>query len=216
MIQYFYQGGWAMYPLLACAIIGVMYILERFYTMMIRARLSPRRFLGELRMTLREQGVSGAIALCDQKPSPVAKVLRAGLERQGRGKELIEEALSNAASTELAFLDRGMLVLAAIANVAPLLGFLGTVVGMIVAFNAIKQLGEVDPVAVADGISIALITTATGLIVAIPIALFHVFFTNAINRYTRDMEEAANALVETMMEIDAAECIVPEGKGAGR
>jgi biopolymer transport protein ExbB len=216
VIQYFYQGGWAMYPILACAVIGVMYILERFYTMMIKARLSPRRFLGELRTTLREQGVGGAIALCDQKPSPVAKVLKAGLERQGRGKELIEEALSNAASTELAFLDRGMLVLAAIANVAPLIGFLGTVVGMIVAFNAIKALGEVDPVAVADGISIALITTASGLMVAIPVALFHVFFTNAINRYTRDMEEAANALVETMMEMDAAECVVPEGKGQGR
>lgn len=212
MIEYFYQGGWAMYPLLALAVIGVMYVLERFYTMMIRARLSPRRFLGELRTVMTNQGIEAALATCDEKPSPVAKVLRAGLERHGRGKELIEEALSNAAATELAFLDRGMLVLAAIANVAPLIGFLGTVVGMIVAFNAIKQLGEVDPVAVADGISIALVTTASGLMVAIPIALFHVFFTNAINRYTRDMEEAANGLVETMMEMEAVECVVPEGK----
>jgi biopolymer transport protein ExbB len=212
VIEYFYQGGWAMYPLLALAVIGVMYVLERFYTMMIRARLSPRRFLGELRTVMTNQGIEAALATCDEKPSPVAKVLRAGLERHGRGKELIEEALSNAAATELAFLDRGMLVLAAIANVAPLIGFLGTVVGMIVAFNAIKQLGEVDPVAVADGISIALVTTASGLMVAIPIALFHVFFTNAINRYTRDMEEAANGLVETMMEMEAVECVVPEGK----
>ncbi|MEO0245957.1 MAG: MotA/TolQ/ExbB proton channel family protein, partial [candidate division WOR-3 bacterium] len=97
-------------------------------------------------------------------------------------------------------LDRGMIYLGSFATIAPILGFLGTVTGMIKAFNAVAQMGEVEPTYVAAGISEALITTATGLLIAAPVAVAHAFFSSRINAYTRDMEEAANMLLEYLLE----------------
>ena len=120
--------------------------------------------------------------------------------RKSDRKKAIEEAISNAGATELSFMDRGRWVLASITNIAPLIGFLGTVSGMIKAFEAIAIAGEVEASLVATGISEALITTATGLAIAFPIAFFHSFFISKINGYTRNMEEASNDLVEYLVE----------------
>ncbi|HID31871.1 MAG TPA: MotA/TolQ/ExbB proton channel family protein [bacterium (Candidatus Stahlbacteria)] len=200
MIQEFKDGGPMMYFLLICAILGIGVLIERFFTLMIKARINPKKFVNDLIRAVDRDSVDAAIVLCARHPSPVAKVLRAGLERADRGKEAVEERIANAAATELAFLDRGMGLLAGVITVAPFLGFLGTVNGMIGAFKAIAAAREVAPEVVASGISEALITTKWGLMIAAPLAIFHVLLTGRINGYTRDMEESATRLVDYIVE----------------
>jgi biopolymer transport protein ExbB len=205
MLDLFNRGGWAMWLLLFAAIICIAYILERFFTL-IRARVNPGLFVEHIKSAFEQGGTEAAIALCNQNPSPVARIFTPALEKfeKHKGsaelKSVLEETITNAGSVELAFLDRGMLVLAAVAGVAPLIGFLGTVSGMIRAFDAIAAAGTIDPVLVSSGISEALITTATGLIIAVPAAAAHVFFTSRINTYSRAMEQASNALIEFLIE----------------
>ena len=205
MLDLFLRGKWAMWPLLLAAIICVAYILERFFTL-FRARVNPGLFVEQVKSAYTNGGVEDAIAICNQNPNPVAKIFAPALEKFEKYrssadlKTILEEAITTAGSVELAFLDRGMLVLAAVAGVAPLIGFLGTVSGMINAFDAIALAGTIEPSLVATGISEALITTATGLIIAIPAASAHVFFSSRINTYTRAMEQASNSLIEFLLE----------------
>lgn len=199
LISLFNRGGFAMWILLVLSIIGVAVIVERVVTL-TRARLNPKKFVGQIKEEIGQGGVGAGVELCDRTASPIAKVFAPAIQKYKLGKETIEEAIARAGTTELAFLDRGMLILAAVATVAPLVGFLGTVIGMIRAFGTIEAMGEVDPASVAGGISEALITTATGLIIAAPVAIFHAFFTSRINGYTRDMEDGANELVEYLLE----------------
>jgi biopolymer transport protein ExbB len=133
----------------------------------------------------------------------VARILEAALtsyKKAGPYRDPVEEAVSNAGTTELAFLDRGLPVLAAVSTIAPIIGFLGTVAGMIKAFQSIAIAGEVEPTLVATGISEALITTATGLSIAAPVVAFHVYFSTRSNGYTRMMENAATDLISFLIE----------------
>ncbi|MCK4421792.1 MotA/TolQ/ExbB proton channel family protein [candidate division WOR-3 bacterium] len=201
-VDFFNRGGWAMWLLLFAAIIGFSYIIERFITF-LRARIDPEEFANDLIKTFQDGGVNAAIKYCAQVPSPVARILQPVLEKYkqiGKEKEILEEVLTRVATTELTFLDRGMLVLASVSNIAPMIGFLGTVSGMIRAFNSIALAGTVEPTLVASGISEALITTATGLALAIPISGAHAFFTQKVNAYTRSMEEAAAGLMDALLE----------------
>jgi len=201
-VDFFIRGSWAMWPLLVSAIIGFSYIIERFITF-FRAKIDPEAFASDLLKRFKEDGASAAINYCRRVRSPVARVLQPVLEKYvaiGKDREVLEETLTRVAIRELAFLDRGMLVLASVSNIAPMLGFLGTVSGMIRAFTAIALAGTVEPTLVASGISEALITTATGLALAIPISGAHAFFTQRVNTYTRSMEEASAALMDLLME----------------
>lgn len=193
-------GGFVMWFLLICAVIGVAIILERLFSLFIRARLNPRAFFAKLIKIIDAQGVKGGIALCNNTAAPVAKVLKAVLEKADKGKDPMEEMVTRSAAIELAFLDRGMSLLGGLTTVAPFLGFLGTVMGMITAFAAIALAGEVEPTVVASGISTALITTKWGLIIATPLAIVHILFTSKTDGYTRDMEEAASGLIDYLIE----------------
>ncbi|TET22777.1 MAG: MotA/TolQ/ExbB proton channel family protein [Candidatus Cloacimonadota bacterium] len=205
MLDLFNRGGWAMWPLLLAALICIAYIIERLITL-TRARANPALFVDYIKQAFEQGGTEDAIALCNQNPSPVARIFTPALEKYEKYKgssdmkTILEESITAAGSVELTFLDRGMLVIAAVAGVAPLMGFLGTVSGMIRAFDAIAAAGTIDPVLVSSGISEALITTATGLVIAIPAASAHVFFTSRINAYTRAMEQASNSLIEFLLE----------------
>jgi biopolymer transport protein ExbB len=126
--------------------------------------------------------------------------LRAVLEKAEKGKDTMEEMVARSAAIELAFLDRGMALLGGLTTVAPFLGFLGTVMGMITAFAAIALAGEVEPTIVASGISTALITTKWGLIIATPLAIIHILLSSKVDGYTRDMEEAASGLIDYLIE----------------
>ncbi len=200
LVDYFNKGGPMMWPLLVLAIIGLAIVFERLITLYIRAGKKPSQIVDEVIDLFENQGMEEVLDYLRREPSPVAKVILHGLERVEKGRLVVEEAMAQKAASELAFLDRGMVYLTAIATLAPILGFLGTVTGMIRAFQAIAVAGEVEPSLVAGGISEALITTATGLIVAAPVAFFYAVFTSRINGFLRSMEEATNGLVEYLLE----------------
>jgi len=193
-------GGFVMWFLLFCAVVGIGLILERLFSLFIKARLNPRSFLEKLTSTIDSQGIKAGIALCDKTPAPVAKILRSVLEKAHLGKDAMEEMVTRSAAIELSFLDRGMALLAGLTTVAPFLGFLGTVMGMITAFQAIALAGEVEPTVVASGISTALITTKWGLFIATPLAIIQILFSGKVDGYTRDMEEAASGLIDYIIE----------------
>lgn len=202
LIAYWKAGGVYMWPLLGCIIVGAAYVIERFISYAL-ARVNIRTFMSDLKETIRQGGVEKGVEYCQANRSPVARIIEAGLDsykKVGPHRDAVEESITHAGSNELAFLERGLPILAAVSTIAPILGFLGTVSGMIHAFQAIAIAGEVEPTLVASGISEALITTATGLTIAFPIVALHVYFSSRSNDYTRMMESAATELVAFLME----------------
>ena len=198
------QGGAFMHALLIASIIGVVFIIERFVTL-ARARVNIRRLMSDVLATMRSDGVDGAMKVCERTRGPIAAVLHSGLLRAGRGPDAVKEAIETAGSIETSFLERGLVAIATVAQVAPLLGFLGTVSGMISAFAAIAAAEQVSAKVVASGIEEALITTATGLIIAIPASISHSFFVSQIERFILEMEEASAELVNELIEMGMVE-----------
>ena len=203
LFDIFNQGGFWMYPLLFFSLLSLTFIVERFIALQ-RAKINVNEFLSRVRKALLvNRNVKEAIKVCEQYQGPVASVMKAGLLRYGHRRDDIEKTIENAGLYELDRLERGMNVLATVANVAPMLGFLGTVWGMIKSFAALAEKGLSDPSAVAFGISEALITTAAGLVIAIPSQLAYNWYTGKINRFVRDIETATNMLLETFIEMDS-------------
>jgi biopolymer transport protein ExbB len=198
LVELFLKGGGFMYPLLIASIIGVAVIIERAVTLS-RARTDVRKLMKRVLDALHSKGVDAAAAECERTRGPIAAILHAGLKRAERGTEAVERAIETAGTIETSFLERGLIWLATLATIAPLLGFLGTVSGMIRAFNAIAEAEQVNAKLVASGISEALITTATGLLVAIPMQAFHNFFVAQIDRFIIEMEESTADLVDTLV-----------------
>jgi biopolymer transport protein ExbB len=191
-----------MYPLLAASIIALAVAIERFIALR-RARINVNEFLAKIRKALLvNRSVREAVKICETYRGPVASIMKAGLLKYGQPREDLEKTIENAALYEMGRLERGLVVLATVANVAPLLGFLGTVTGMINSFKALAEQGLSNPGAVAAGISEALITTAAGLMIAIPVQLAYNYFTTRINRFVRDIESATNMLLETFSEME--------------
>ncbi|MEM1206295.1 MAG: MotA/TolQ/ExbB proton channel family protein, partial [Acidobacteriota bacterium] len=155
-----------------------------------------------------------AIKICEQYRGPLASIMKAGLLKYGQPKEDIEKTIETAALHEMARLEKRLVILASVANVAPLLGFFGTVSGMIQSFEALAEQGLSNPGAVAAGISEALVTTAAGLLVAIPVQLAYNYFMNSINKSVRDIETSTNMLLETFGEMERSG-ITAEQAGAG-
>lgn len=194
-------GGVVMYLLLGFSIVAVAFIIERAIALW-RAKINVNEFLNKIRKALLvNRSVKDAIKICEQYRGPVASIMKAGLLKYGRPKEDIEKSIENAALYEMGRLERGLIVLATIANVAPLLGFLGTVTGMIKSFDALAAAGLTNPGLVAIGIKEALYTTAGGLAIAVPTQIAYNFFMSRINRFVRDIETATNMLLETFAEM---------------
>jgi len=202
--QNFLAGGPFMYPLLLCSVIGLVFILERLWTLS-RARTNVRNLMGGLIRGLRENGVQGALEECEKTRGPIAAILHSGLMRANYGPSAVEKAIETSGTIEMSFLERGLVAIATVGNVAPLLGFLGTVSGMISAFAAIAAAEQVSAKLVAKGIQEALITTATGLMIAIPMNIMHNFFVAQIDRFITEMEEASAELVNELVEIEVRE-----------
>ncbi len=204
LLQMYNEGGWAMHLLLVTALMGVIFIFERVISLYFKTGPDPIGYVENLINIIKgkkgKEGIKAAFNKAKTESSAISNISAAMLEKAKYGKEDMEEARDSEALVSLAFLDRGMLVLAAVANIAPLIGFLGTVVGMMMAFESIAQAGTVEPTIVADGIRVALITTATGLMIAFPASAFHVWFTSRINTISRKFEEASTMLVETVLE----------------
>ena len=203
--EYMQKGGPVMWPILLLSIVGLAILIERFVALR-KAVINVNEFLAKVRKSLLvNRSLRDAVKVCEQYQGPVASVTKAGLLKYGRTKQDIEETIENAASFELARLERGLPFLAICANVAPLLGFLGTVTGMIHSFDALARTGLSNPGGVAAGIAEALITTAAGLIVALPMQVSHSYYTTRINKFVRDIEAAAYMLIETFGEMDRSD-----------
>ncbi len=192
------------WPLLACVIVGVIVIIWKFFDIFLKAG-ATRKILREVDELLAQQQIKEALELTRESNSPAANILHAGLERRGEGADRVMKAIENQGLIELSRLERGLVVLATLTNVAPLMGFLGTVMGMIQAFQAIELAGEVDATTVAGGIKVALTTTAAGLTIAIPVSIAHNYFVSRIDHLVLDMEESAQKLIDALFTMQGAE-----------
>jgi biopolymer transport protein ExbB len=194
MVEYFVDGGPFMWPILILLLVGIGFTLERFYSLMMSS-INSKKFFEEVTNSLNSDGVSGAIELCNRTRGPVAEVFHAGLSRYDLGLDEVEKAIQNSGAIEMAFLEKNMIWLNAVVTIAPMLGFTGTVAGMVNAFDAIEAANNISPSVVAGGISQALLTTAFGLIVAMIIQVFQNVFVSRIDRLVLDMEEHSAQLV---------------------
>lgn len=198
LVDYFNQGGDFMWPVLICFIIGLAIAFERIITLN-RADINTRNFILEVKKALDEGGVPAAEEVCARTRGPVASVFQAGLLRADEGIEAVEKAVISYGSIEMSFLERGMVWLSLFITVAPMLGFLGTVFGMVIAFDQIEAAGDISPSLVAGGIKIALLTTLFGLIVGIILQFFYNYAVSKIDRIVVEMEEASVELIDSLV-----------------
>ena len=196
-IQMWNDGGWMMWPLGACALVGIVIIVWKMYDLSGK-QLRTSRFLRQVDELIAQGKIREALVLSKESNTPAGRIMAAGLERHDEGAERVNKAIENVGLIEMASLESGLVWLATVSNVAPLLGFLGTVIGMIQAFQAIELAGEVEATLVAGGIKVALITTAAGLVIAIPINIAHNYFVTRIDRLVIDMEESAQKMVDAL------------------
>ncbi len=202
LVQTFKDGGFMMWPLGLMAVLGVAIIIWKFIDLQSKGQRT-RALLADTDQLLAEHRIDEAVRRCEESQAPAAAILLAGLRRRHEGTDRVMKAIENAGLFELAGLERGLVWLATLANVAPLTGFLGTVIGMIQAFQAIELAGEVEATTVAGGIKVALITTASGLTIAIPINIAHNYFVTKIDRLVIEMEESAQRMIDALHEIEA-------------
>jgi biopolymer transport protein ExbB len=204
LIGFFVKGGVFMWPLLLSAILALAVIVERLYVMQ-RAHTDTRKLMASVIASLKHRGAQGveqAKATCMNTRGPIAAILHAGLSKVERGPAAVEKAIETSGAIEMAFLSRGLIILSSIANIAPLLGFLGTVSGMIHAFEAIAAAEQVSSKVVANGIAEALITTLAGLVIAIPAQSAFNYFVARIDGFVTQMEEAAIELLDTLTDLE--------------
>lgn len=206
LLSLFRDGGLMMYPLVLCSLLGVGVIIAKSWTLWVAHR-DTQKVLESVGQLARAGKIDEAIQVAVETTGPTAAILLAGLRRI-RKREVregeVEQAVSTTGTIELGFLERGLVVLATIANVAPLMGFLGTVAGMILAFAAIEIAGDVDPSLVAGGIKVALLTTAAGLTIAIPVNIGYNFFVTRIDTLIVDMEQGAQEIINIAWDMEKA------------
>ena len=199
MVHYFLEGGAFMWPILLTLIFGLAFVIERAYSLMMSA-VDSEAFFDTVSQSIKEDGPESAVQVCKETDGPVAAIFHAGLAKMSRGLEEVEKAIQNAGAIEMAFLEKNMIWLNAVITIAPMLGFTGTVVGMIAAFDAIKAANDISPAVVAGGISQALLTTAFGLVVAMIIQTFQNVFVARIDKLVLDMEEQSIKIMDHLQE----------------
>lgn len=207
VVQFWVDGGELMWPLGACAVVGLVVIVWKLIDLMMKG-VRTSKVLREVDDLMAKRKVAEAMAVARESNTPAGRILVAGLERREEGTERVLKAIENVGLIEMANLERGLVWLATVSNVAPLLGFLGTVLGMIEAFAAIEAAGEVEATLVAAGIKIALITTAAGLMIAIPVNIAHNYFVSRIDGMVVDMEESAQKMIDALHDLEVGSSTV--------
>ncbi|MBI5937605.1 MAG: MotA/TolQ/ExbB proton channel family protein [Betaproteobacteria bacterium] len=194
MLALIEAAGWPIWPLIFASIIALAIIFERFYSLR-QNQIVPPRLLDQTLETLRRQGVTSEVLRILAESSPLGRIFAAGLKNLNSSREVMKESLEEAGRAVAHHLERYLTTLGTIAAVAPLLGLLGTVVGMVEIFGSQSPTGS-NPAVLAHGISVALYNTAFGLIVAIPSLIFHRFFRGKVEALLVEMEQEAIKLVE--------------------
>jgi biopolymer transport protein ExbB len=200
LLQIFHDGGLLMYPIALCSFIMMVFFFERLIFLR-PGRVIPRPFVKRLIEQLEQQQIDRdeAIELCSRNPSPIAQIFTAALKRYGRPAVEVEQVVLDAGERVTNQLRKYMRLFSAISNVSPLLGLLGTVLGMIETFNAISGSNAMgNPVALAGGISQALLTTAAGLLVAIPAYLAYMYFLGRTDRLVMEMDSYAQEVIDAI------------------
>jgi biopolymer transport protein ExbB len=197
VLEVLQAGGWLMLPILACSVAAMAIVLERLWTLR-RRRIMPDKLVNQVfQLHARQQLNSERIAEI-RAGSPLGRMLTAGLVNRNHSREVMKEAINDSGRQVVAEMERYLNTLGTIASVTPLLGLLGTVIGMIDVFGVIMDAGVGNPGVLAGGISKALITTAAGLSVAIPALMFHRYLDSRVTKLTIAMEEQALHLVEVI------------------
>ena len=199
MVDFFVQGGGFMWPILLALLFGLAVVGERAYSL-VNSSSDTNKFFKDVKSVYDDSGKDKAIEFFESTPGPVASIFLAGLSKMGKQKEEIEKAVQNAGGLEMAFLEKNMIWINSVITIAPMLGFTGTVVGMIKAFEDIKMANDISPAVVAGGISQALLTTAFGLIVAMIMQVSQNFFVSMIDKLILDMEEQSIKIVEYLQD----------------
>ncbi len=197
---WFEKGGIIMYLILFCSIAALAIFLERVWQLYC-ARINTVKFMSEIGTTLRKNMIKEAIDICSRTGGPVANILKAGILKHDRSKQEIREAIQDAGVHEVPELEKNIGVLATIAHITPLLGLLGTVLGMVKAFQVIQEKsGIVNAGDLAGGIWEALITTVAGLSIAIPTFVAYNYLVSRVDRIVLDMEKSSTDLVNILSQ----------------
>ena len=204
MIDLIVKGGVFMYPIILCSIVALAVFLERLWVLR-RSHILPEDFIRNVRELLQKEKISEAVFLCQGDTSSIARIFLAGLKSAQKGMWLVKEAIEERGAREATALEKNVAILSTIANLTPLLGLLGTVSGMIKTFNAISLHGIGNPAPLAGGIAEALITTATGLCVAIHTLVCYRFLKDKASALVFEMEENSIRLVDLMESCSRSE-----------
>ncbi len=202
VIDLIIKGGVFIYPIILCSIIALAVFIERLWVLR-RKHIIPGEFIRSVEELVKRQKISEAIFLCQGDSSSIAKIFLAGLKNTGRGMWLVKEAIEERGGREGIILEKHVAILSTIANLTPLLGLLGTVSGMIKTFNVISLHGVGNPAPLAGGIAEALITTATGLCVAIPTLVCYRILRDKAESLIFEMEENSIKIIEIMESYNA-------------
>ncbi|MDR3154738.1 MAG: MotA/TolQ/ExbB proton channel family protein [Deltaproteobacteria bacterium] len=211
------RGGWVMYPILCCSLAALGIILERVWALR-RGRVAPRSLVLSVSGLLARRQFNEAAFLCADGATAAARLIRQGLKMTGRGRTLFKDAMEEAGRREAALLTAHLELLGVIASVSPLLGLLGTVSGMISAFGAVAQAGMGNPGLLAGGIGQALLTTAAGLVIAIPAMIIHRLLLGRAETLMAELEDLGSDLLEALAaaETSVQESGVPKPQPGGQ
>ena len=201
MWEWIIKGGPIMYPIILCSIIAIAVVLERVWYLH-KVQINTGEFMENIAKVLRRNKVMEAIDMCNATPGPIAHILKAGIMKYDRPRMEIKEAIEDAGVHEVPLLEKNIGVLATVAHISPLLGLLGTVTGMVRAFQVIEvkasALVAVNPGDLAGGIWEALITTVAGLMVAIPAYVAYNFLVSKVDGFVLEMEKSATDLLNIL------------------
>lgn len=198
LLTMFIKGGFVMWPILACSVVAVAIIIEKFIVLK-KSKQNIPAFVVKVRNYLKRKDVVGAIGLCMEERTPISNIVKKALKKHRHGHQRVVEAIESAGRLEINKLEKGLSTLATIAGAAPMLGFLGTVTGMIGAFMRVQELqGAAGPADLAGGIWEALLTTAFGLFVGIAVLAVYNYLHSTIQKIVVDMEVVVTDILDLL------------------
>lgn len=209
--RYFIDGDWRfMSIVLICLILGLALCIERILALNL-ATTNTNKLLQNVEGALQEGDLEKAKEVARSTRGPVASIFYQGLDRVDDGIDIVEKSIVSYGSVQMGQLERGMVWISLFIALAPMLGFMGTVIGMISAFDSIQQAGDISPSLVAGGIKVALLTTVFGLIVAIILQIFYNYILSKLDSIVNSMEDASISLVDLLVKYNVAKRTSSEG-----
>ena len=198
MMQKFLEGGWGwMLPVLLCLVIGLAVAIERILYLAL-STINTKKFVAQVEEAVKTGGIAAAKEICRNTRGPIASIYYQGLDRYDQGLDAVEKSVVSYGSVQTGQMESGLSWIGLFIALAPMLGFMGTVVGMIAAFDAIQAAGDISPTLVAGGIKVALLTTLMGLIAAVILQLFYNYIVSKIDSLVNDMEDASITLMDIL------------------